>query len=349
MFYEHGFVYAMTNAADQNQIIVYARLQDGSLRRINVYDTGGSGTGTQITDPLSSQGSIIISDREQLLFAVNAGSNSISSFSICENGQLIQTDIIFSNGVMPNCLAASQDFLYVANRGDDQTPSNITGFQFDCCGKLHRIPNATYLLSSSSAKPACLSFDASGKKLIVSELTTNQLLVFPVHLDGALGQGVVHNSSGIGPFGSTVLNHDVLLVTEAGSAALSSYRITSRLKLDVISGSIKNGQQATCWISVNKHENTAYTSNAGTNTISVYDITPKGEVTFRYNVPSNPNGKAAPIDSCVSYDGKNLYVLNGNEGTISVFHITHYGDIRLLQVVTDTDLPEIGAQGIASY
>jgi len=344
-----GMVFAMSNSSDSNQVIAFSRNMDGTLTRMKEYKTGGSGTGTQKVDPLSSQGSLIVSRYGNMLFAVNAGSNSISSFNISSNGELTLVGAVPSGGTMPNCLAMYGNILYVANSGnaDNQTTSNLTGFQINRDGSISRIPGATYLMSSPNARPSCIVFNPSGNKLVVSELSTNKLSVFPVKSDGSLMQATTNDSNGAGPFGSVFLSNGILLVTEAGANALSSYVNTDSGKLTVISGSVANGQSATCWVSVNKNEQFAYTSNAGSNTITIYDVNQNGSLDIRKNVPNNPNKTAAPIDSGVSKDGQNLYVLNGNEGTISIFSIRQNGEINLIQVFEDTGLPQLGAQGLA--
>jgi len=341
--------FAMSNSSDNNQVIAFLRNNDGMLTRMKEYKTGGNGTGIQKVDPLSSQGSLIVSRDGSMLFAVNSGSNSISSFNISNQGELTLVGTVPSGGTTPNCLAMFGNILYVANSGnaDNQATSNITGFQINSDSSLNRISGATYLMSSPNARPSCIAFNPSGNKLVVSELSTNKLSIFPVKSDGSLMQATTNDSNGAGPFGSAFLSNGFLLVTEAGANALSSYAITDSGRLSVISGSVVNGQSATCWVSVNKNEQFAYTSNAGSNTITVYSVNQNGSLAIMRNVSNNPNGTSAPIDSGVSKDGKNLYVLNGNEGTISNFSIMQNGEINLLQIFEDTGLPQIGAQGLA--
>ena len=88
-----GMVYAMTNAAAGNEVIAFRRANDGTLTRMNAYPTGGKGTGTMKVspatpqngiDPLTSQGSLSFSRDGRFLFAVNAGSDSITSFRVAD-------------------------------------------------------------------------------------------------------------------------------------------------------------------------------------------------------------------------------------------------------------------------
>jgi len=63
-----GAVFVMTNAADKNEVIAFKRASDGSLEQGQSFPTGGRGSGG-VTDPLSSQGSLTLSQDRSLLFA----------------------------------------------------------------------------------------------------------------------------------------------------------------------------------------------------------------------------------------------------------------------------------------
>ena len=73
-----GAVYTITNSADDNEVVVYQRSVTGSLHFQGSYSTGGLGSG----GGLGSQGAVILSNNDRLLFAVNAGSNQISTFAV---------------------------------------------------------------------------------------------------------------------------------------------------------------------------------------------------------------------------------------------------------------------------
>ncbi|MDD3363509.1 MAG: beta-propeller fold lactonase family protein [Syntrophomonas sp.] len=346
-----GVVYAMTNAAPSNEVIAFSRGINGKLTRLNAYETGGSGTGTQTVDPLASQGSLILSHDGCFLFAVNAGSNSISSFRVSSCGRLTLVDVEPSGGVKPNSLAVFHHLLYVTNAGNAATniASNVTGFHVNRDGSLTQIIGSTHSLSTANAQPSCVVFSPRGHKIVVSELNSNLLSVFLVNSNGTLTGPTINNSNGAGPFGSVFLSKGFLLVSEAGPNALSSYTAAADGTLTVVSGSVLNGQAATCWVSSSPHEHFAYTSNAGNDTITIYRIKKDGRLAVVASVPSTPDGTAAPLDSGVSRHGRNFYVLNGNEGSISVFRIRRNGGLIRLQVFEATGLPELGAQGLAVY
>src|SRR2546425_1005504 len=117
-----GAVSALTNSPAGNAVVAYQRGADGSLTPTGSFPTGGMGMAG-----LSSQGAVIVSDDHQLLFAVNAGSNSISSFRIRPGG-LELADTAASGGTMPISVAFFRGLLYVLNVG---VPNNISGFTVD--------------------------------------------------------------------------------------------------------------------------------------------------------------------------------------------------------------------------
>lgn len=345
-----GSVYSMTNAAECNEVVAFSRGFEGKLTRIKAFETGGSGTGIPVVDPLESQGSLVLSQDGRFLFVVNAGSGSISSFRVLESGALSLEDVDSSGGVFPNSLAVFDNLLYATNRGDAEEgiPSNVTGFRVDKDGCLRQIPGSTHQLSSPDAQPACVVFAHGGRLLVVSEVNNNVLSVFKVNRDGTLTGPTVTDSSGAGPFGSVFLSNGVLLVSEAGANALSSYKVDKDEELSVISASVPNGQAATCWVSTTRREDFAYTSNTGSGTISTYCLDKRGKLALVRVGYSTRRSIAAPIDSAVSKDGRNFYVLNGNQGSITVFVIKKAGLLLRVQIIQNTGLPTLGAQGLAA-
>jgi hypothetical protein len=63
-----------------NAIVHMGTRPDGSLTLRNTISTGGAGSNTG-PDPLRSQYSVITTPDSKTLFAVNAGDNSVSSFT----------------------------------------------------------------------------------------------------------------------------------------------------------------------------------------------------------------------------------------------------------------------------
>src|SRR5258708_3881408 len=76
-----GALYVLTNSPIQNAVAVWRRDASGQLTPAGFVSTGGSGTG----DFLDAQGSLVLSEDKERLFAVNALSNEISVFAVDNN------------------------------------------------------------------------------------------------------------------------------------------------------------------------------------------------------------------------------------------------------------------------
>ena len=86
-----GAVYAMSNKLDGNTIVAYGRVGNGTLELIGEYKTfglGGTFDGGEGLDPLISANAIALTDNRRFLFAVNAGSRSVSVFKINQDYSL---------------------------------------------------------------------------------------------------------------------------------------------------------------------------------------------------------------------------------------------------------------------
>ncbi|HTV55174.1 MAG TPA: 3-carboxymuconate cyclase, partial [Terriglobia bacterium] len=111
-----GAVYTLTNGSTGNSVIVFDRAADGRLTLAGSFPTGGTGTGTGTlpVDPLGSQGSVVLNGSDQLLFAVNAGSNSVSEFAV-DGDSLTHLNTVSSGGAMPISVAVHGSLVYVLN------------------------------------------------------------------------------------------------------------------------------------------------------------------------------------------------------------------------------------------
>src|SRR5262249_11527938 len=153
-----GAVYAMTNALDNNQVLVYHRANDGNLSLAQTIATGGGGSGLQFArvDALGSAGGAQLEPDHRLLFVVNTESaaennsagayntdcqqGTITSFRVGDDGTLTFADRVFSGGLFPNSLTVRErhhddngrghdedsdkrgDLLYVLNAGGPEVP-----------------------------------------------------------------------------------------------------------------------------------------------------------------------------------------------------------------------------------
>ena len=334
-----GAVYALTNAVTGNAVVVYDRGAGGELAPAGMYATGGVGSGTG----LGSQASVIVSDDHQLLFAVNAGSNSVSSFVVRPNG-LELADVVPSGGSMPTSVAFSRGLLYVLNAG---VPNNLSGFRVGGNGELTPLAGSARPLSAASTSPAQVGFSDDGNALIVSEKATNRVDTYVVGPSGLLDGPFVHASAGPVPFGFAVDKRNTLLVSEAGAGGgASSYRIGDAGSLDAISGMVMTGQRAACWTVVTKNGRFGYVTNAGTGNISGFAIGADGSASLldADGVTAVTGGN--PTDAAISHDGKYLYARVAATNRIAIFRIGADGSLSALPALDGTP---VGLAGLAGF
>jgi 6-phosphogluconolactonase len=339
-----GAVYAMTNHPDGNEIAVYSRNARGMLEFVDYYPTEGLGSGGGI-DPLGSQESLILSANKRWLLAVNAGSNSISVFRIRHDG-LELIGAFDSGGEFPVSLTLYHDLLYVLNAGAGSYSPNINGFRLTHRGDLIPLADSTRELGAGGFHQ--VGFDPQGDVLVVTEgdpAGDNNIHVFAVDRNGLPSLVPVTSPSvGVVPFGFIFDPRGHLLVSEAGSRAVTSYEILPDNSLRFISPSVVNGQIATCWIAANSR-GFVYTANTGSNTISGYKLqSGSGRLMLLTEAAGVGN---APIDMTTTGDGRFLYVLNARDGTVGMFRINPDGSLGDLGVIGG--LPDTFAQGIVEH
>lgn len=334
----NGAVFTLTNAASGNAVLVYNRSSDGSLAFDGAYATGGLGSGAG----LGSQTALVLTENNRWLFAVNAGSNEISAFAVRRDG-LKLVDVVDSGGELPVSLTVHKDLLYVLNAGGS---GNISGFSIGKRGSLTPLAGSTQPVSNGGigAAPglAQVAFNSDGSALVVTEKSTNLLDTYRVE-DSLAGPPVTHPSEGETPFGFAFDRHNHAIVSEA-AGSVSSYKIAGD-QFEVISSAVVNGQAAACWIAISKNGRYAYTTNAGSGSISSYRIRGNGALELLDATAGLTGAGSTPLDMAFSNNGAFLYTLAAGANNITIFQFNSDGSLSLLGTV---DVPA-GVAGVAAY
>jgi 6-phosphogluconolactonase (cycloisomerase 2 family) len=340
-------VFVQTNEVDGNNIVVFARQADGRLDRRATYATGGIGgvaaPGTE-SDRLASQGSLLYDDAHRLLFAVNAGSDSVSVFRV-RGDRLRLSDVDVSGGDFPASIAVFGDLVYVLNSGND---GRLQGFRIDG-NHLHTLPGSNRSLGLANTdppnfltSPGQVGFTPDGSKLIVTTKASKSTIeVFDVRSDGRLSATSVSNPSATPvPFAFTFDPAGRLVSGEAGVSAVTTYTIGTSGQL-ANPQSLSDGQVALCWIV--RAGDFYYVSNTGSNTLSGYRIDSSGRPTLVTPTGIVATTPAGPIDMAVSDEF--LYAQTGTAGTVEEFRVE--GNATLTRLGSVTGLPP-GMEGIAA-
>jgi 6-phosphogluconolactonase len=340
-----GKLYTMSNATTGNEVLVYDRLSDGSLSQAGHEPTNGTGTGSG----LGNQGALTLSDDGFFLFAINAGSNSIASFRITEQG-LDLIDTRPSGGIRPVSITAHSGRLFVLNAGDSTKPGNIQGFRVEHDGDLKLIPYSVQSLSSKTATTgaAQINFSDNGRQLIVTEKATNLILTYLINHYDVPSKPRLIASSGNTPFGFAVGKRNQFFVSNAeggaaGLSSLSSYSLLSSGKLGGISPKVGTGETAACWVALTPDGRYAFTTNTGSGTLSSFEIGFNGKLTVADSKAGITGKATAPIDLAIGPESRFLYTLNSGNESISSFSVGLDGELAPL--TTLTGLPD-GANGL---
>jgi len=287
---------------------------------------------------------LALNENHEWLFAVNAGSNSVSSFKVNSNGGLTLAHTASSGGIMPISLSVHDHLLYVVNAGS----SDILGYKVSSDGSLTPITGSHQKLSAVNAGPAQISFSPGDHSLLVTEKNTNKITAFAVHTDGSAGAGVSTPSVGQTPFGFDFSRNQFMIVSNAAGGALNASSCTSYENLYLhpmdVNGAVPDHQTAACWVATTKFGRLAYVANTGSNTISSYYISFSGKLYF---IPwaNTPTGKA-PADLIVSADNYYVYNINGTSHTLGEFKRAVLGTLNNIGHVSS--IPEFAA-GMVAY
>ncbi len=338
-------VFVQTDNLAGNAIAVYDRSNDGTLTAAGTYATGGKGGQLvgSVVDHLGSQGSLQYDVGAGLLFAVNAGSDSVSVFEV-HGDQLHLRQIIGSGGDFPVSIAVHGDLAYVVNARDG---GSIQGYRL-VGGELVPIPDSQRALGLDPSAtpqfvntPGDVAFSPDGRQLLVTtKANTNAIDVFALSSSGRpSATPVVNTEAGDVPFALAFTGADQLDVGEAGPNAVASFKLSGNGTLTPID-SVGTGGVATCWV-INDGR-VLFAGNAGSATESSVVSAPSGALTLTATTATDPG----TIDAATSPDGHFLYVQTGGNGIVDEFRVGSAGSLTEIGSVTVPDA--VGGQGIAT-
>lgn len=339
--YGKNFVYILSNQTSGNEVVAYSRSADGMLTYAFSSSTGGEGSG----GGLGNQGAVIKTNENDVLLAVNPGSNSISSLKITGAGLNLKS-VVMSGGIRPVSITQHGDLVYVLNAGGN---GNISGFRLGNNDKLSPIPNSTRALSSMASGAAQISFMLNGSVLVITEKATNKIITYKVDQHGVPQAMHSISSASPTPFGFATGKFGNIYVSEAvggaaGASNVSSYHINADGSITLIQGPVATGQSAACWVVLTDDGSYLYTTNTASNTVSSFDVQQvSGNINLQQSIAGTT--QMGPIDAFLTDNSKYLYVLNGGGHSITVFSIAGNGHLSILQTVTGVP---VGATGLAA-
>ncbi|MBC8064299.1 MAG: beta-propeller fold lactonase family protein [Chlorobia bacterium] len=330
-----GAVFAMTNNAEENEVIAFSRAADGTLRLNHTYSTRGNGQGVDF----DTQGGLTLSRDRRFLYACNPGSDDVTVFAVF--GSKLKFVQKVHAGDQPTSITLSGGLAYVL---DSSVAGNgITGFTVAPNGMLTAIPNSFRALSSPIAVPGEVRFNPAGDTIVVTHKVGSMIDVFRLEAGGLLSNPIPNPSVGPRPFALYFQNNGRLFVVESGlpmlgNTGVSSYDLnTGTGMLAPITISAKNGQTDGCWIVIRNDQQFAYVANFINGTVSSYALGSNGTATLIDADAGFSGAMSQPTDLAFDADTRYLYnLLRGGEG------------IAGYRVETDGSLTALGIFGVGS-
>ncbi len=376
--------YTTTNGPAGNAVVAFTRKADGTLVQQAVVPTGGKGA--KATPPFGfpiadGSGSVDVTPDGKLLFVINAGDNSVSSFQITASGpKLVQH--VSSHGKLPISLSSSGDLLYVVN----ETSANIYGWHFSSTGKLTPIAGSDQKLTAVTPKgkkdkvgvTAGIGFADNGRVIAVTQRGLprhyGEIDTFVIKSNGAAGPSHAFATPGVANVFGFSATGQYLLVSNAGYVATPSgappnpadftqftgsaatYKVSPTGKLTFVKNTLTGGRAA-CWLVVTKSGRTAFVTNtlsqvpptSGNNALSSLSVAANGKMTLLKQVNTGPG---FPSDMALSHDDKYLYVVDASVilpfgSHIDVYRLGPGGSMTHIQSTPDT-LPN-GLSGAGAF
>lgn len=368
-----GGVYTMTNGAIMNEVIIYRLDKYGKLRLSGRIDTNGVGVNTTATDPLSSQGCMMV--YSNYLFVVNPGSNSLSMFII---NPMNATDLTLISveptyGWFPISVTVNSKYACVLTGGNQ---TGIRCFTYNSSG-LFIIPSFDRDLTSfiSQTVPPTgvpntfseILFTADDRALIVSVKGSNKfsrgyLLFYKITNDGAIlsSQPTLQTPpAGIFPFSMTLVGQNGLLITDPGARGVLTQNYSS------IDGTITNSiltpidasvAGALCWSTYSSMTGNYYVIGLSPAAIVELNIdlsstTNPVRIIRYYSLPKNTGALETTV---VTVDGIDyLYVIGAAAQVINSYRLNtapggaFFNGVTIVRQESMANIPKIA--GIAAY
>jgi hypothetical protein len=352
----NDYVYVETNikTPNGNSIAGFVRSSNGQLQPIpgSPFLTGGAGTqyaGVNV-GPGDSDQDIISNPEHTLLFAVNSGSDTIAVFHIQGNGALTQVEgsPFPSGGNDPVSLGLNGNTLFVVNKSGDfgRTTAilpNYTTFQVQQNGKLTPTSDKTNDTTQEFQSTVSVAVGASPSQAF---LAPNTDLLFGADFLGGLIQRFQYDGNGdlrqlrplalpASEFSDTTTGRNPLGLGSHPRYPILYVGFVTVNKLGVYEygydGSLQfvrtvpNSGTAICWIRTNQAGTRLYSTDTGTNSVSVYDLSNPEEPSQIQEFTLSGVGNV--LQFSLSSDEKYLYALSSRgstsipEGQGNILHV----------------------------
>src|SRR3954467_12878359 len=328
-----GTVYIESNdrRKNANSVLAY-RYRNGSFRPLSVreYPTGGRGShDLSNAGVLDAEQQIVTNADRTLLFAPNTGSDTVAVFHIEADGSLPPApgSPFPSRGKAPASVGVKGDELFVANKAQDgernldSTAASYATFKIATDGSL--TPIGVPFKAPAHSSPTQTYVPPHTGNLMIATEESGPFRAFTIDVRGNLQQG--QNSplkldrrvflpgkrrGNVWPQG--LIAHPKLPLIYAGVAnirRLVVYEYDASGRMKYVSSQVNKGTILPCWTQINAAGTRLYTGNAGSQNISVFDIS-KDPRHPRQIQRVKLHGIGLPWNFQLDPTGRNLFIIN---------------------------------------
>jgi hypothetical protein len=337
-------VFVQTDDVTGNAVVAYDRSADGTLTQTGIYRTGGLGgslTGA-VVDRLASQGSLTYDRLSNSLYAVNAGSNTLTVFAV-RGDHLSRTQVISSGGTFPLSVASHGHLVYVLNGLDGGSIQGYyrLGHHLTLIPRWHRSLDLPVTEPQFTHVPGQVAFTPNGSRLVITtKAAGNSVDIFRLGVFGRPSRTPVENYLGSAvPFGAVFDRAGHLVIANAGTNTVASFTISAAGVLNPVD-SVETGQAATCWVV--RNGDYVYASNAGSASLSGVLADGHSALTLLGTTSTD----AGTVDAAATRDGQFIYVQTGAAGVVDEYHADADGSLTQIGSVTVPNA--VGGEGIVA-
>ncbi|KZW01910.1 hypothetical protein EXIGLDRAFT_829812 [Exidia glandulosa HHB12029] len=365
-----GATYILSNSNKTNYIVASIIGSDGKLSAGKATWAGGRGSASVPVgfDALLSQGAVLA--RGSNVFAVNAGSNTVSMFTKDASDPTKLTMVggpVSSQGEFPQSIAQNplNGDICVLNGG---AVNSVACFTPDAELGLIAIPSTYREIGITQTTPPAgppgtvtqVMFTVDGRRLVVSVKgvppAPGFVAVWDVAANGSLSTGysaITAPSGGVLPFGMSTLPHNpsVIVATDPaigfdvfdlsgslampnnGSTAILSSAARNVMASGVSSATVVPNSRVVCWSAFSPRTGNFYLIDPGMNMVTevmVNSQTFKPTMVKQYE--AGPAGGSVLDADVATVNGVDyLYVLAPNRTSIEVFSLRAVGQAQHIQ------------------
>ena len=299
---------------------------NGELTLINIGDqpVDRNRLRSEPTDVVIVHGEDTLARTSTALLSANYTDDDISQFSFDGIELTAQTPFTADAGEGPNSIVIHPrlDRAYVVNNSDTMG-AGLQVFDLDPDGLLTGTPTAVDTGSMASNGTWAVHLGASANFLfaIRSDLTTSDVLSYPLDADGNLGTPTTGDANSIAFGGAVDPTEQFFYVANSASSDITAFRIDADTGALTLINSFATGN-APSDLAIDPSGRFLYVVHRGDGTISAFNISSAtGELTEVGGPAGTVSTGIDPIDIVIDATGRHLIVANQVSNTLDSYRI----------------------------